>query len=518
MEVQTKAVNTPVFKLQQFPHVCRLCLESESDHRAINMVPLDSVDDMLQGGTTIEEYIAKVSCEVPEGKAAFFPQKVCQPCLGMLQFYARYRSKMMHVYLLTDALVELKQGNTRPVVDLFRNQGETVQALVKDLALSEKEDPCVTDLIYEFKQYDGVTMQGEIEEDDSNVEMVQDQDNQTRIEVLEHLIIEPVFRKGIGRPPNEAGQADHSKEPAHKFPCKAYKCPEGFDDKDSHDKHFNETHKTFVCEICGFKFSQKARLVTHKQRHASERNFHCQYCRKTFKTKRDVGVHTREIHIHRTFNCEICGLEFKRKGALKYHELTHTNSFDHPCQMCGSKFKSDTALNCHVKKVHTERRYGCTECEKKFHSNHLLMDHIERMHGRQMRFFCDVCVEVFTSEQQLNVHLARHAAPGELECGTCLRVYGSREELAAHLCIEYRESYVCCAKDWRHHRFYNRHVFIEHGVKTNARVRMQPGQLFGKIRMARKGTEVCTQCQQVIKSSKREQHLETCVGIKTATL
>lgn len=102
-----------------------------------------------------------------------------------------------------------------------------------------------------------------------------------------------------------------------------------------------------------------------------------------------------------------------------------------------------------------------------------------------MCFFCDVCVEVFTSEQQLNVHLARHAAPGELECGTCLRVYGSREELATHLCIEYRESYVCCAKDWRHHRFYNRHVFIEHGVKTNARVRMQPGQLFGKIRMAR---------------------------------
>ena len=102
-----------------------------------------------------------------------------------------------------------------------------------------------------------------------------------------------------------------------------------------------------------------------------------------------------------------------------------------------------------------------------------------------MRFFCDVCVEPFTSQELLDVHAARHRAPQQLECATCLVVYGSPEEMAAHLCITYRDNYVCCAKDWRHHKYYNRHVFLAHDVKTNARVRMQAGQLLGKIRMAR---------------------------------
>ena len=104
-----------------------------------------------------------------------------------------------------------------------------------------------------------------------------------------------------------------------------------------------------------------------------------------------------------------------------------------------------------------------------------------------MRFFCDVCVEWFDSPENLAVHMGRHRDPKELECPTCLVVFTTAELKSAHLCISYRDDYVCCGEDLKFHKFYNNHMFIKHGTRTNVRVRMKPGQLFGTIRANRVG-------------------------------
>lgn len=102
-----------------------------------------------------------------------------------------------------------------------------------------------------------------------------------------------------------------------------------------------------------------------------------------------------------------------------------------------------------------------------------------------MRFFCDVCVASFYSQDDLATHKARHDSPKNLECGRCLIVFHAQEQLSHHVCITYRDDYVCCGKDLRHHVQYNRHMIIEHGVKMNVRVKPNPDLLLGHIRTKR---------------------------------
>ncbi|KAL9700474.1 hypothetical protein quinque_003915 [Culex quinquefasciatus] len=128
-----------------------------------------------------------------------------------------------------------------------------------------------------------------------------------------------------------------------------------------------------------------------------------------------------------------------------------------------------------------------------------------------MRFYCDICVQLFFSQETLDAHRVCHSAPKELQCGTCLSVFGSTDEMSDHLCITFRDDYVCCGKDLRYYKMYNKHMFIVHGQKTNVRVKADQSQLFGRIRCSRKRIEVCARCEQTFPTrTLKKQHMEIC--------
>lgn len=486
-----------IFKLQRFPHVCRLCLEPDSGGV---MFSVDSADPALEWAT-IREYLASFTVPISEEKAPFFPQQVCLTCMEMLRFFARYRSKIETVHLLMNALVELRHINSRPLVDLFGTKRESITAVLKDLNLCEKPDPTATDLIYEFKQYEIATYNLEIQE-----------------ELISTVVKEePGIEQNPEEPPRKrsyikrAKPNDEPKEPKQ-YQCKKEDCTEVFDSLHRLQLHRNRVHKPFSCETCGFRHHDKNKIQIHMKRHLNQREHNCKYCQKTFKAHSDLLAHIRELHMaNRKFICGTCGLEFRRKTILQEHELKHGDVYNYTCQICGKKFKVPSALHNHIKKVHGEKKHACKLCDKKFHVHYLYLDHVENIHGIKMRYFCDICVQLFFSQETLDTHRMCHNEPKELQCGTCLDVFASQEEMSEHLCITFRDDYVCCGKDLRYYKFYNKHMFIEHGQKTNVRVKPDHSQLYGRIRCTRKRIEVCPKCKQTFATrTQKKRHMEIC--------
>lgn len=102
-----------------------------------------------------------------------------------------------------------------------------------------------------------------------------------------------------------------------------------------------------------------------------------------------------------------------------------------------------------------------------------------------MYFICEICLKSFPTAEQLQEHADHHANPKPLECGVCLVIYLSQEELDGHLCISYRDDYLCCGRDHKFHTFYNKHMFLAHGQKTNARVKPASDKLIANMRAER---------------------------------
>ncbi|XP_039429813.1 zinc finger protein 3 homolog [Culex pipiens pallens] len=295
--------------------------------------------------------------------------------------------------------------------------------------------------------------------------------------------------------------------------CRMANCTAVFHDKKAYDHHRWTAHKTFVCEECGLKWASKPGLDNHRARHKNEEEFQCEYCKRLYNVKEDLNHHIKKIHLAREkFRCETCGLEFKHKITFDAHKLTHKDEFGFPCTQCDKKFKARRLMHAHKYRVHKAPSHICDECGKAFRSRFVLLDHIEIIHGIQMRFTCDVCVEVFDDKDQLSVHKSRHRSPSQMECGTCLLVFNSKDQMFNHLCITYRKDYICCGKDHGHHKTYNKHQLVKHGVRVNVRVKPKSKELAGKLRAKRKRLETCLKCEKVFPNRQAKQRHEDKCG------
>ncbi|EDS36250.1 zinc finger protein 197 [Culex quinquefasciatus] len=451
-----------------------------------------------------------------------------------------------------NAMVELKHSNMKPVMNLFEGSPNAMNAIFRDLQLVRKGgDPKAKNLIADFRQYqiaslpnvlfagsvitetpvyfdDTASVEGS---DDHRIENQQEVEECGRVGVLEEESsskvrddFEAEFRDEIIQCKKcayhtvdqslfEAHQRSHFRRETGTCPCRD--CSETFPNPKALNKHRAQSHKKHVCDVCGFRTTGKNSLLVHMERHKASGQYQCEFCQKSFNVEQDRFLHIKRMHEKQVtlWKCDTCGLEFKRKSTLEFHELVHQNVFAHLCMQCGSKFKTTMALKRHIFKVHGEKTRACPHCDRKYHEKYALTDHIESSHGIQMRFFCDVCVEWFDSQEKLAIHVVRHSSPKELECGTCLVVFSSQELLSDHLCISYRDDYVCCDEDFRFYKFYNNHMFIKHGTRTNVRVRMKPGQLFGAMRIRRKKVIKCPKCQANFASyAKKFEHMKNCNG------
>ncbi|XP_058458699.1 PR domain zinc finger protein 5-like isoform X2 [Malaya genurostris] len=281
-------------------------------------------------------------------------------------------------------------------------------------------------------------------------------------------------------------------------------------------QHKNDAHSTHICMLCGKVVKHLIALENHMKGHEKDREptINCTLCDEKFRTQVELEKHAVKVHAARiSFDCHECGLGFKHKLLLSQHLLTHSVERNYNCEQCERSFKTANHLRRHIRTVHTEVRYVCEHCQMSYGRRDKLRMHMERAHDIQTYFVCEICCTSFETNDKLQEHMDRHENPMELDCGVCLLSCSNAEEFNDHLCITYQDDYVCCNRDFRYHSYYNRHMFLTHGVNINARVKPKAGVLMGKQRALRKPVERCTKCEQVFATRKlKKQHMDVCQG------
>ncbi|XP_055606918.1 zinc finger protein 60-like [Uranotaenia lowii] len=311
------------------------------------------------------------------------------------------------------------------------------------------------------------------------------------------------YRAAIGK-----HKAHHERRDHRSYPC--LQCDEVFPTWALMKKHsYDHPSNNVTCKICGSVIKYATALRAHMQRHEKAKKFSCEYCDYTTNTimslKSHISVHNK---INWKYKCEICGSPFRSRAALKQHMNTHNGDPKFLCNVCGKNFTTRTQMRRHNAVVHEAKKIKCDHCEKTFDRRLTLRDHMEHVHGIQTRFICDICLQLFFSQEALDSHKIRHDFPKEHECPVCLQVYPTTQQMQEHLCISYRDNYICCNRDHRHHIMFNKHMFMEHGEVTNARVKPIPGALLGTIRAKRATIQRCMECNILFKSrSFKRKHL-----------
>ncbi|XP_055531240.1 uncharacterized protein LOC129722054 [Wyeomyia smithii] len=556
-----------VFKLEKFPFVCRMCLKEASG----TMTSLDVADPIFDGN--IGDFISGITFEIEERKEKYLPREVCQQCLELLKFFAKFRSKLFTMHMLMDSLAELKLANPDPIRNLFQTKSEQLSVLFKDLKLCTKDQYDVEDLLAEFPEYCIAKLDNTVVSE-KIVEKIELDENYFYAEEcttseLSELIIEPiekqparVARKARKReqydPTNlnendsardssadrspvmkyggpklaeplycpkckfhtyyeynfQSHQLVHLKRENRRYECKHPGCTEVFLTNRSRNSHYGQRHKPLVCDACGKQFPTGKSLTLHKERHLNLMNHYCTFCGKGHNTKQDLRIHINNKHnASHVFPCETCGLQFKRKSILNDHMLIHTNRRDHKCDKCDKDFMLISALRKHIRTVHDRVRFACEHCDESYCRRKKLRDHIEYVHGIQSRFICDICLQIFYDQGALDKHKTRHANPQQQECGVCLAMFPTADAKEGHLCITYRDDYICCERDFRYHYFYNKHMLLKHGIRVNVRVKPDPNQLLGYIRAKRKRIETCPKCECMFPTrNQKKVHMAQCVG------
>ncbi|XP_052895787.1 zinc finger protein 141-like [Anopheles moucheti] len=550
------------FRLKHLPKVCHICLQYQPE---ILLISLDTVDP--SHGFELRDVVNELMFPISPECQHLTPCGICESCYKELSEFLVYRNRMKLIGKFVFSLALLQKGQTEHLEDLFNERHAELLMVLRDLRVTDKHQLVVQDYLDEFTD---CKVQQELKQEDTctpdsltltgcdELVVLQNQAQNQYLELLdeEEFVavktdettkefsneseetgweIKPEFeqievvsleqndqkmttRKSTLCSNRQSKQAAafqphkkyHQKEQRNGHSCK--RCGEEFDTKQDLMQHKRLSHRDHMCDTCGLVFDTKFVLENHRKRHATERQYKCEYCPLEYYTKAEKLLHVRRLHLNAfEVSCPECALMFRTKQTLAQHMKTHTNQRTHTCNTCGFSFKSHTHLNRHTKELHEGVQYRCEHCDTTYRRKDKLRMHVEKMHNIQTYFVCDICLQSYETDAKLQEHKAHHRAPNDLQCGVCLGAYVTQEELDNHLCITYRESYICCNRDFKYHNFYNKHMFLVHGQQTNVRVKPIDGVLLGQYRAKRKQAERCPKCEQEFATrQQKKNHMKQC--------
>ncbi|XP_055626386.1 fez family zinc finger protein 2-like [Toxorhynchites rutilus septentrionalis] len=512
--------------LGHFPDVCCLCLRIRP---APEMIPIDGTQPEfdLQLSDMLEEF----SFAIPTELSTALPAAVCEQCEKdfLLAYKLKRRVKFLRSFQI--AYLQMKLGNIDPLRTLFNDHHVYMGTLFRELNLISNDQLCWKDLEEsctknhikqelldneetDFNSEDNNQIL-EVEILQSNAELSPDHPYDIEIEYLE-FDNDKSSDKNSKSEESISCDLNHTEQKTqNEWLCKIGDCQYTIESRDLLVRHKNEVHHCCVCDICGIVLKNKYSLDVHVRRHRGETRFDCEYCPSSFHTSQEHKLHLGLVHVAGEYvKCDICGLGFRNSVCLKRHLKSHSNVRNYKCPHCDMAFKTTMHLHRHKETVHMKVRYNCDHCDMSYGRKDKLRMHVERVHNIQTYFLCSICLKSFPSNDNLEEHMNYHANPKELECAVCLVAYLSQDDFDTHLCISYREDYVCCGRDFKFHTFYNKHMFLVHGEKTNVRVRPAENKLLAKIRAERKQEERCSNCEKVFISRKLKNiHRKTCCGV-----
>uniref|UniRef100_A0A146KM73 RE1-silencing transcription factor n=2 Tax=Lygus hesperus TaxID=30085 RepID=A0A146KM73_LYGHE len=116
----------------------------------------------------------------------------------------------------------------------------------------------------------------------------------------------------------------------------------------------NYSDRPFACELCEYRATQKAALITHMRRHTGEKPYACEVC--GYKTSFHASfllhmtIHTGE----KRFSCDQCDYSTSTVNNMARHRKTHSGDKPFACGFCDLRTTRKENMVKHIKKHHPD--------------------------------------------------------------------------------------------------------------------------------------------------------------------
>ncbi|XP_070409768.1 gastrula zinc finger protein XlCGF7.1-like [Nothobranchius furzeri] len=114
----------------------------------------------------------------------------------------------------------------------------------------------------------------------------------------------------------------------------------GCNENKSSESDIKTVNKSFSCPVCGIQFLHKWSLQKHVRvtSHSAVKSSECSVTTKCVKEKQHGGSCRKVQKQPKSFSCDACGKRFSQKPSLTHHMKGHTGQKPIACDLCGQRF------------------------------------------------------------------------------------------------------------------------------------------------------------------------------------
>ncbi|XP_035699289.1 zinc finger protein 184-like isoform X1 [Branchiostoma floridae] len=148
----------------------------------------------------------------------------------------------------------------------------------------------------------------------------------------------------------------------------------------NHRQCFKAEEKPFMCGECGYRASNKTRLVEHMRTHTGEKLFKCNQCHYQASLKSSLVKHMKKHSDEEPYCCDLCEYKTYDWSHIKRHMKYHAGVKPYKCEECDYSAVDKSDLTKHRRRHTGERPYSCQECNYKATEKGSLVRHMRTRH------------------------------------------------------------------------------------------------------------------------------------------
>ncbi|XP_049547105.1 PR domain zinc finger protein 5-like [Anopheles darlingi] len=494
-----------IFRLEEFPHVCRLCMQSAEG----TLTPID--------GTLVDLINEIAAFCIPEDVLHLTPSGVCGTCAEEFENFLAYRNRLVYVTQFSYGLAQARKGFTEVLEDLFNDHQKGMTEMLEDLQLvnGNAREHGVHELLNEFEDYAICALPVEAQHGDDTkqnldepVAMEYDEAYDVNEEdcaeyldptspvVKETTIVTEIEPLGVDevdevihQPCEEEEEEqedivlanDSIKELAEDEQTIEYteEVVIRKDEEDEDEAEAGAEGEATQPQESDAKPAKKGltkRTRSSREPEASQNGKKDQHC----CPKCDfVTVYRRSFLMHlerhkktdrlpqRSFICKRCQSAFAtRKELIKHKRSEHR---DFMCDTCGLAFEQKFALDMHRTRHDQKRQFKCDYCPLEYYTKPEKLLHIKQAHLKVFEVKCPDCGLLFKTKNELNQHVKSHTDTRTYMCSVCKFGFKSQTHLSRHTKSVHQEvRYKCdyCSQSYCRKDKLRMHIEKQHNIQT----------------------------------------------------